>query len=389
MNPFSESLFSQSNPCIPCCVEPVECECALFIPYFNGVYGSLADAENALDNYTAGCRAYLGVAATPPVSFSADFSTPNSADVSVHATTGNAIPDFIDVYFSITVVEGTSISIPFIMTTDGGIGSTGASAYLYNCADATTVMEDTESGVASGTLNLNSIPTGTYILQLQGFTFLSTDTTFAFTAMGDTTTLFNPVIALWDDSGTVRQLDACPKLFIPPLTEGNDEWYENQSAAQDAIDAQTSNCVGFIHDVTITTGTVFTATDGGSTLELDVFYNFTAGGSAEMEGSVNAEAGQTLTISWTSTDALSTTIAIYDRNADLVQSWTGQPTSGSVTSAALPYTGKYIVDVFVSGDPMQPSFDATFTISSSGTMTVNPVQALYDVGLDCPARLDC
>ncbi len=232
---------------------------------------------------------------------------------------------------------------------------------------------------------------GNYIIEINALgDYDSTSVSCDFTVACDDAMVPNPVIALWDDSGTTRQLEACPRMLIPPLTESTGEWYADCASASDAIDTYVIDCIGYctfgiyqgsapgdyVFSAYGTTSLNWTAAvlqDPGEDpidfSDAGVFY-----------GSINAEAGDTLSFSFSGSPTDSE-LCIYDNAAEFIECIS----SGS--SSPLPYTGKYIVSLNAIWETQVQSMSAQVT--SSGTMSVNEVQALYDVGLTCPARLEC
>lgn len=180
-------------------------------------------------------------------------------------------------------------------------------------------------------------------------------------------------------------LAVCPptdRMLLPARTEFTGDWYADCATASAVLtDAlQVSNCVGFNEGGPGMTA--FTATDGGTSLTLqttDVFGVITW-------GSVNCVASATMTITGTVNAGSATVdVFIYDDTGTLVES------SGIVASpfvsAALPYTGRYIVRLAVNSSG--GATVATGVITSSGTLSVNAITALYDNGGADPSCLDC
>ena len=147
-----------------------------------------------------------------------------------------------------------------------------------------------------------------------------------------------------------------------------------------------ANCVGYAEDLT---GVSFwNAIATGSDFSVE-FYAVTSIVSFAAWGSINAVGGATFGFGWTtspiSAGAPSIVVYIYDYTGTLVTTVSGS--TSPLTSAALPYTGRYIIRIVLSA-AVQVS-DGYCTITSSGAISVNNIQALYNVGLSCPARLNC
>ncbi len=196
----------------------------------------------------------------------------------------------------------------------------------------------------------------------------------------------NPVIALWDDSGTTRKLWACPKLLLPPLTESTGDWYADCAAAAAVLTdpLRVASCIAYSG---APGGIDSFSASGGSSLSMTEGASGGDGDTADFTSGINAEAGETLSCS-ISTDGGLTVAAmtIYDYDGNLVESV--DCSGGGGTSSPLPYTGPYIV--IIGGEADSPTFSSfSVSVTSSGTLTVNPIQARYDGGLDCPNTLDC
>ncbi len=215
----------------------------------------------------------------------------------------------------------------------------------------------------------------------------------------------NPITALWDDSGTTRQLEACPKMLLPPLTENTGDWYINATEAGMVISDLTVDCIGYSPTL-IDSGGEYTFTFnpvGGSSLILDgdvsivltTLHTF----QMEMWGSINLMIGETLSLDYAITGTVNNSgvsVTIYDEMGTPITTFSILPSPGAVSGttiliASVTNSGRYIVKAQAVADknPGNPNYSANFELTSSGTLTVNPVQALYDVELDCPARLDC
>ncbi len=332
--------------------------------------------------------------------FTADNSTPGQLDIEVDVTGDPS--DFATVIspvVSISVAEGVNLAISFSTT-----GADDVVAQLYRCDDLTTPVQTDFSPAPSGTLNLTAIPAGEYILVLISGG-LPAPIVASFSIVADDTMVVNPVSVAYDDSGTTRFIEACPKLLIPFGTEASGDWYADSTAAQDAIDAGASNCVGFELVGLYVPGTNFVATDGGSSLNIFGDIATADAGNNVMVGCVNAEKGETISIAYSITAsgyfAVSSDIVainVYDQDGvlfnqqfALFDASTGG-TSGTFVTPSLPAAGKYTVlcsRSHLSGATGAGTVQDDFTITSSGALTVNPLQALFDRGVACPARLDC
>ena len=175
--------------------------------------------------------------------------------------------------------------------------------------------------------------------------------------------------------------------------------YANTGAADSAFGTYVSNCVGVMtNNPAAYTARTFTATDGGSSLTLAAFLATSMGDFGllltSMIGSVNLAVGDILTISQiisgsggTGTNASATLVDEEGNIIEVVSNTTG----ADLVFSAAPFTGNYVV-ILTGGQEFPPLYgDVTvnFVLTSSGTMTVNPVAALVDSGTGCPYVYDC
>ncbi len=193
-------------------------------------------------------------------------------------------------------------------------------------------------------------------------------------------------------------IEACPRLRLAEQA--------TEAQAQAMLDGTgpsgqlVSNCVGYCPPGVVSPG-VFTATDGGDNLEIEA--NFPGGSDGIFEGSVNVLKGESIIVNYTFSIANSSgsptdMVFVVVRNQDgaLVDSDFAVYTTGSGTGSFvfpnLPYTGRYNLSLnnlrLFSSSSGVPTLDTDFIISSSGELTVNPVQAVYDTG-GCPGLLEC
>jgi hypothetical protein len=272
---------------------------------------------------------------------------------------------------------------------------------IYKCSSGTLVLISSTEYEEATTTDTFTIPSdGIYVIEIVAIgDGQTTQVDCAFTMVCDMAMVPTPVIALWDDSGTTRQLEACPKFLLPPATEFTGDWYADETEAQSAIDDHTSNCVGYITNPFVT----FDATDGGSTLELDFTSDAVSSGGLygsgqSIRGSINGVGGDTLSSLITLSVSAGAVLPssgdwyVFDQNGDFLFSDSFSGYVSPVTfNYVLPHTGRFSVLLIlsISGLVAPFVFHGNMLTSSSGTMTVNEIQALFDSGLDCPSRLDC
>lgn len=355
----------------------MECECALLIPPFGSPYADYATAETAIAEQTDSCIAFYAVSSSYG-GLSASF---NGTTFAVSGTDAGGGPGLgVNIFGSVYLLAGETLSAAYTASTDGSL-SVDPSLFLYSC-DYLTLIDSDSDPASSGTLTVTAPADGVYVVLLStGATggsslALSADITSsgAFTV--------NPVIALWDDSVTTRKLWACPKLLLPPLTESTGTWYVDCAEAAGEITDRSSNCIGFFQSaVEYLTAFVATGTSSITVAATIGIFNVSTG---NIWFGINAEAGETLSFAFTAGDDASW--EIYDDTGTLIDFIYNTATSPWVSSA-LPYTGRYTILGAINST--SAPIAVTMGVTSSGTMSVNQIQALYDIGLDCPARLDC
>lgn len=395
MDPFDPARFVKQNTCLPCCsTGPVGCRCMLTTPIINtgfllvSNYVDYDDAIAGLADTSVSCLIYDASHVVPDY----DTYTASIYPLTVSASSAGNVYDGVTFYASVSVKAGSILTLNYSVDNlgDAPDPTCAATISVYRCGGAGgefVGQDDTGdvfSGSISGTLTVPIIEEGEYwifITATAGFDE-GPETTFGISATmvitSDDTIVVNPVEAQYADGLGEHFVEACPKLLIPPLTEATGDWYASCSDAHDDISDNTSNCVGYTD---YNPRTSFTATDGGSSLSFSQSTVAPPPAFGLIWGSVNAESGKTLIIS--SSGFPDADVNIYNDAGVLVENLSG---ATPLASSSLPYTGRYTVSISLTGAPVTSSIA---TITSSGTMTVNPIQALYDVGLTCPARLNC
>lgn len=403
-------------PCLPCCAtpEPPVCGCALFVPsgllppYSADPYDNYTDAKYALDNYSADCLGFcyvFGGTNDPSLitTFTVDDSTANQLDVTAIIGTGSYV------LLSITASAGT-LTVPYLIQSGATFKSFGAKLLDCEGTEIDNQVDVGGSGDLSGTFTFTIADPAEYLIMLTFYSEGVTITNATASVIGSGTMIGNPVEAFYDSGtpGEPYMLEACPRLFLPLLTELTGDWYANLASAEaELASAQVSNCVGFAAYPIFEGISTFSAVEGSGILTLNgTWENSTGGGSAVTPvGSISGLAGDTLSVGYDVTTSIvggpadndgKVEVTIYDYSGiELYYEEVALSAGGGTGTInyVLPYSGRYTVVCKASGPTglliTSSTLDATFEITSSGTMTVNPVQALYDVGVGCPARLDC
>lgn len=380
--------------CLPCCIQniptpPTEnyCQCLFYFPFSATIFANYNVASAAISTQTNNCIAYV----TPSQNVFVATQAAAALNVSSNTSAG-----YQHIWASITVGTNVALNIAFNSNAVAGNNltsiTTALNVYYCNGASFSSNTNTGAAGVAARGYFLPPVITSAAQYYLEFYTLGFTGSTAVnsvWALSSNQNIVVNPAVALWDDSGTTRNLWACPKLLLPPLTENSGTWYASCSAANtDLTDAlKVSNCVGYYEE----TGsspllTSFTTTDGGTSLSFSGSYSASSSVFGYLWGGINAVGGQTISIAFTGGHHISADI--YDDTGVSVESL--GPSTSTLTSSALPYTGRYTVRIFVNDTPFDPGFtSASATITSSGTMSVNPVSAAWDSGLTCPSYLNC
>lgn len=388
--------------CECCGGTPSECPCALLVPL--DVFGNLTPTTPYADYATAADALYLYYAFDCYL-WSVDIWNP-AIDVSVadQLTITQSQPSGATEPYAVTGLNlfgGETLTVDYSASTAGSDIFIGA--FLYDCngdAVASDSIFHPSAGPWSGTLDLGTIAAdGNYKLIINVSQFVgASSATFVINSVG----IFpNPIIAQWDDSGTTRQLEACPKLVLPLIWEGGgNDWYADQTEAAGVISGMTADC--FIYSGGIPFAgpqLALGASISGGTISLN---SQTSINVAQGQIAIFVEAGETIDAAYTvtagsgSTNVLVITVRDTDGNPigeDVISS----PSSGTITvpefpggpSLVFPYSGKYYLrfNAVISGSGTTLTADVT----STGAIDLYPIQALYatDPLLDCPGRLDC
>lgn len=373
---------SSEATCLPCCEEATGCSCALLIPPLAAPYIDYATADGVItDPLLVHCLAYNDVSANMS-SFGVTWDGTTFVASGAFSTT---VSSFGYIWISASAKAGATFT--FACT-----GGSNVAVYVYDCNGTEIEVIEGATPQTSAALAAD----GEYYIKVLpntpppggGFTAATA------TITSSDVWWVNPVIALWDDSGTTRELEACPKFILPLFAEGTGTWYADCAAADAMLTdpLQVSNCVGVYQSPAEPGVDTFSASSGGSSVSLTVSDSTAGGFSATglMYGCINAEAGETISVNCSSDGGtFDIGAALYDMNGSLIENFSTVASSSAATSP-LPYTGKYYVGFSASiPPPGTPPTTLTGTISASGTATVNEIQALYDAGMTCPARLDC
>jgi hypothetical protein len=407
-------------PCLPCCEQPVpplDCSCALLIPPILSPYADYATAETAISDLVVSCMVYHDDPSPFTfASYTAAFTATLDVSWSITPVTGNSCG--ANGWASVSVAAGSTLDVGYSVANTGVSDADllcSAAATVYDCEGTQIAIDGTGDVTApsiSGTFSFPITDAGEYWVKFQaqaaddggsGTATTGMDTDFVISS--DDTMVVNPVIAQWDDSGTTRQLEACPKMLLPPQfppygTAG--DWYVDETEAQAAIDDWAYDCAIYSPDPGVTSAT---ATGDAVAISGDRTLVDASLVSQVYLYSISAENGDSITYSGSS--AVSFTgptpgfteaqiiLEFFEEDGTVIDSAfdSGTTTASISGSFTAPYSGKFYFSLgfsveAVSVDPGE-SLTLAGTFSQSGGTAVNPIQALYDVGLTCPARLDC
>lgn len=381
MNALAPALFAADIGCLPCCNQ-FECACALEVPPFSSPYPDYATAATVVADMQAwgSCYFFLQDSTGEVDTVSV---TDDGTDIVASVTFFNPVTVFGEMWLSITASSGDTFSVAYT-------GGSDITVVVYACDG--TIIETVNS--SSSPASISALPaSGTYYFKVSVFDppFSSTFTAASFTITPSATYVLNPSVVLWDDSGTTRKIEVCPKFLLPPFTESSGDWFVDESEASSFITEWITDCLFYGPKTGFVSGFSATYTETASGVDSDITYS----GPAETNAggaffSVSAEEGESVTLSWTGSsdaDPLEGILQVFDDSGTLVLS--NSSTSSPITVNPIPSTGRYLIIAIVLANGGATAFDIQSSASVSGVITLNPAQALYDVGLDCPARLDC
>lgn len=428
----------RTGPC-DTCGEVTVCDCSFKISnYFvlslqhTAVLhpcSTYSSAQVLLNTMVADCLAVFRstlneVGTYPIVSKSASYdATLNKATISISVGDYNSSFGWInDCYILGNAQIGSKITVNY------NCQSTGSSTYIStiiltvrDCSNSTTIEQITltplDFGYQSsqvGTISMSVLLpiTNEYLIHIIAVarpmsitdSVSNLNSTFV-VASTDNVFTVNPVIALYDDSGTTRQLEACPKMLLPPLTESSGSWYASCAAAANDIVAHAIGCAIYVTNLLSDYDSISVSASNGS---------YSASETSSDDGpetvvsyhSVNLNTSATVDFAWSYTSsgtsgrysAATVSLSVYDDTGTLVwsDSSTFAPDSQSDTfSSSSLSPGRYAARIEITAhyssadDPETCGLSATFSPSSGSITGPNSIQALYDTGLSCPSRLDC
>jgi hypothetical protein len=390
--------------CVVCCAVPNDsfsCFCSIsnYTVYSNVILYDYAGAENFLDG-----SALAAIMANGKIvmygandkyfsNYSVDETTPNQVTISGTSTHINIIngEPFIQFWASLALKKDSILTIENFIFSPNPTDPNVKSATLYECNNTFTFIESVQGNALSSPFSFVSLENdGEYLLILSASGDYEEDShligELESTVSSDDTMIVNRGVAIYSDDvpEDYSTLEAFPKLKLPPLTESSGDWYIDEGAAQTVIDDLTSNCIAYIE--TLSANQSITATEPSSDLYI-VFTDSTnlPAASPYIWCSINVINGETLSFDYV--HYIGGTISIYNYNGVLVESLSGS--TSSITSSAVPYHGRYIIKLLLNNETGGPFTNASVTITSSDTMSVNQISAAYDLGLTCPAYLDC
>ncbi len=400
------------EPCDSC--EPISFSCYLEIPEEASglsvtphLYDTIVDAQQALDDRAGGCYTFECVGVD-------DLGTITSSltDETLTITKSVTSEAPFSILISKFICNVGTFSVSFSINFTGGWS--GSQNLTINILDSNGSIIDTQTfsngtSFLGGTANFDIDLEGLYYVQLfcgGGIAAPPATLDASFVLSSSVSIAYSPLVALWDDSGTTRQLEACPKNIIPSPFR-SDSWFFNLTQAANYLaSSYVASCNAWIDNIDSNVyGTVnsFTCTPSPFSFSMSLTSAFDGFDlsftTADVIAAFRLESGTTLSCSL----VISTTLggaslgvnaSIYDIDGTLVDSYT---TSGGGTgtypfSLNVPYDGTFQVLFNFPVSRVTPAtFTSTMTCSATfdGSITTCPVQALYDLGLDCPARLDC
>ena len=419
--PQNTGVFAPAQ-CVVCCVgvAPLTCQCALLIPItyynsdflFSGVYNNVDTANNACANSVANCVAYCleNTRRGTLTAFSANVATANVINVSVSMTADANLGIYNLWAASVNLNSGSTLSINCTISGSSNANLYTTTAWLYKC-DNNEVGVSAENVALPATIALpssgNVASSGEYYLILRSNTnetSVSSTVNYAVTCSNYLSA--NPVVSRFNDGGTTRLWEACPKVFVAPVNVPPIV-FENYSTASAYLTDpnRVFNCVGYELSGVVQEGRgTFSATDYGSTIGFSgtcVAANFTtfyATGSAGACG-LMLRGGSQLSANYSysiniSPDTSEAQFLLYDvEGIEINSNFVTSPNSGTY-NYTVPYSGKFYPTFSFSGSKTNVanfSDSWTLTYSSNAALDVLPMAAAYEnnPNTNCYRILDC
>lgn len=408
---------TRTNPCDTCSPSS-NCGCKMTAPYgkFIDLYGasfsSYAFARLILDKFADNCYfLWLPLGMNSSLFSSSLTRGVNAVTLLVSGIGDDTNGKVLYQYTSLTMKAG-SLSVDW---TTSNIFTVDFLATLKSC-DGTTV-DSSFSTSLNGNFSLNVPSDGEYILEMSSaFGDLDAPNINQTTILTNGNGLIiNPAFGKWDDSGNDRYLPSCPKFFIPSFNVGA-SWYATEADANLGLSTYVDNCIASYSgpnsnsDATVS----FSASASTSLISslhfsptgLDFQYvsssisfgailksgsTFSTDYIIEFDNNFTPRTG-TIYLSIFDFDGTSITTKLQSISFPLgINTITGTIT----TTDLIPYDGAYQISLSIVKDGILSNalfvnyFYVDIVAYSSDTVSFNPPQALYDVGLTCPARIEC
>lgn len=418
--PQNTGVFAPAQ-CVVCCVgvAPLTCQCALLIPItyynsdflFSGVYDNVDTANNACANSVANCVAYCleNTRRGTLTAFSANVATANVINVSVSMTADANLGIYNLWAASVNLNSGSTLSINCTISGSSNANLYTTTAWLYKC-DNNEVGVSAENVALPATIALpssgNVASSGEYYLILRSNTnetSVSSTVNYAVTCSNYLSA--NPVVSRFNDSGTTRLWEACPKLFVGPYYPTL--VFENYSIASDYITDSTRifNCVGYELSGAVKEGTgTFSATDYGSSIGFSgtgTAVNYTSTYAIISAGTCGLmlRGGSQLSANYSysvsiSPDTSEAQFGLSDAEGiEINSNFITSPSSGTY-NYTVPYSGKFYPSfLFAALKTNVANFSDSWTLtySSNAALDVVPMAAAYEnnPNTNCYRILDC
>jgi hypothetical protein len=417
----------RAGPC-DTCGEPTECQCALLTPFVTNIsqFSSLEQAQGSFEYVTESCLGYylaydvyavFGGSLPPVPIFTGTFVG--------NVLTFNLSKSGVDlgfqqgIIFSFTCQAGTIINFDFSCSSNGSATEEFPLENFFfstfTCLYADGPNYTAPDGVVNGSNSLTITEDGTYIGFLSYGPYLNSTSISMSVIMsisGTNNWVVNPVIAKYDDNGTTRQLEACPKLNIPIDTSRVvGLWYGNENEASAKLSSDVLGS-GFVYTEVGPIGySALSASATANTFSCSHTSSIANGNyQTRLWYSISLDEESSISVAWNYSSTGAGPFGTFRQfSFSFFSAQDGSfvaNVGGSVpldagswdSSGVIPVLqpGRYIIEVFVQSNQIpglgSETTSANITLTpNSGTLS-GPylAQALYEVdaALDCPGRLD-
>lgn len=392
------------------------CGCAFLAPAYSnngGIFPNVATAQTSTD-YVANCMVYyhpydvhvlFGTSISVPSTFTAETDSFGDLGCSMIQSAAGANSQQVLV-FSFTCDRAGTLYIDYNGSSNGGptesFPERNSFLTLWRCDYKTSGQGIDEYSPAlgviadTGTLNVPAAGTYTVWVSFSPWPNATTSSLSFSTTLPGAIRIINPVGAEYDDSGTTRQLQACPMLIVG-------EAFSNQTEAQEFLDSEEiSNCIGF-HRTSVNGGEGLASSSFNLSGSTSVSITSSALTNFNPDPPTGPLLAQSILVGFSKTTSAPTSVTAsfsFSHGSLLVVNIYSQDNLGGLTFVGsggsgdpiiVPYAGVFLIIIGTLGDNFDSPSGEYAMLDFTASINISPltIGVLYSNGTDCPSRLSC